>query len=201
MEKIEKDIFNLSDKQPEPARGSLLVAKPVVMDNCFKRSVIMLVSHDKANGSMGVIINKFTGLSLKDVVPEIECDEDIPLYLGGPVQPEILFFMHTLGPEVIPNALQLNDELYFGGSFEAMKDYVNSGQPVSGCVKFILGYSGWDAMQLAGEIARHDWAVTSSVVTTTVMDEADDAIWQNVVKNFGDKYRLWLDWPKDVIYN
>ena len=37
------EIFNLTDKQPQPQAGSLLVAKPTVDDLCFKRSVIMMI--------------------------------------------------------------------------------------------------------------------------------------------------------------
>ena len=50
MEDLNLDIFNLLDSQPEPSRGSMLVAKPTVEDFCFKRSVSILVDHD-AEGS------------------------------------------------------------------------------------------------------------------------------------------------------
>lgn len=67
MEEISIDIFNLLDKQPEPARGNVLLAKPTVDDACFKRSVILLVDHD-SEGSMGVIVNRLTDYTLADVI-------------------------------------------------------------------------------------------------------------------------------------
>ena len=71
MDDLNLDIFNLFDTQPEPSRGSLLVAKPTVEDLCFKRSVTILVDHDNEDGSMGVIVNKPTRFLLNEVIPEI----------------------------------------------------------------------------------------------------------------------------------
>ena len=51
MENLDLDIFNLLDSQPQPARGTLLVAKPTVEDLCFKRSVTVLVDHNNEEGS------------------------------------------------------------------------------------------------------------------------------------------------------
>ena len=200
MEEINQDIFNLLDGQPSPARGSLIVAKPSVDDACFKRSVIVLVDHDHEKGSMGLIVNKFTGYALRDVLPGIDHTEEIPLYLGGPVNPKMMFFLHTLG-DLIPNSIQVSRGLYFGGKYETMKEYVNSGEPVAGHVKFILGYSGWEQSQLDYEIARHDWAVLKNYDIPLVMDERDDGLWRNAVATFGSKYRIWLNWPRDVYSN
>ena len=201
MEEINQDIFNLFDKQPSPSRGTVVVAKPTVEDLCFKRSVIVMVDHDNEKGSMGVIVNKFTGFTLHDLLPDMENAEEIPLFLGGPVNPEMMFFLHTLGSDVIPDSIQIAHGLYFGGQYDMMKKYVASGEPVAGRVKFILGYSGWGKDQLAGEITRHDWAVLKQADRGMLMDEADDQLWRNAVSQFGDKYRMWLNWPRDVINN
>lgn len=201
MGNMEQDIFNLLDKQPSPSRGTVIVAKPTVEDSCFKRSVIMMVDHDHEKGSMGLIVNKPTGFMLHDVLPEMENADDIPLYLGGPVNPEMMFFLHTLGTDVIPGSLQIARGLYFGGKYEDMKHYVASGEQVAGRVKFILGYSGWEKGQLDSEIAQHGWAVLKTVDMNMIMAEADGELWKTAVSQFGDKYRLWLNWPRDVTDN
>lgn len=200
MEDLNLDIFNLLDNQPEPARGTLLVAKPTVEDFCFKRSVTVLVDHD-AEGSMGIIVNKPTRFTLNEVVPEIECNEPLPLYLGGPVGTNMLFFLHTLGTDAIPDSVQLAPGVFFGGDFEALKMLIESGQNLNGKVKFMVGYSGWTTGQLNNEVERHDWAVLKDSTAELVFNTPYDLVWSQAVKKFGDQYRLWSTWPTDVSLN
>lgn len=200
MEELDLDIFNLLDTQPEPSRGSLLVAKPTVEDFCFKRSVSVLVDHD-AEGSMGVIVNKPTRFTLNELMPEVKCDEPLPLYLGGPVGTNMLFFLHTLGLEAIPESVQLAPGVFFGGDFDVLKLFLESGQQLDGKVKFLIGYSGWTVGQLDSEVKRHDWAVLKENAAELIFNTPDNLVWDQAVKNFGDQYRLWKTWPDDVSLN
>ena len=158
MNDWDQDIYHLNDEQPQPKRGSILVAKPTVGDFFFKRSLILIVDPDEGEGAMGVVVNHYMGYNLRDIMPDIETVEEIPLYIGGPVGTQMLFYMHTLGPEVVPEAIDVGDGVWFGGDFEAIKRYVELGAPVEGRIKFILGYSGWEKDQIASELKRHDWA-------------------------------------------
>lgn len=202
MEELNQDIFNLLDDQPVPARGSLLVAKPTVQDYMFSRTVIAVVDHDAENGTMGLIVNKLSGFMLRDVLPDAASLEvDIPLYVGGPVHTDMLFFLHTLGEELIPDSLKIARGLYFGGDYEAMKRYIAGGGTVEGCVKFIIGYSGWEGQQLESEIERHDWAVLKGMKPAELMQTEEEGLWRRAVELFGDKYRLWQNWPRDIHQN
>lgn len=201
MNEWDQDIYHLNDEQPLPERGSLLVAKPTVGDFFFKRSLVLIVDPDENEGAMGVVVNHYTGYNLRDIMPEIETVEEIPLFLGGPVGTQMLFFMHTLGPDVIPDAVALGDGVYFGGQFDAVKQYIELGAPVEGHIKFIVGYSGWSKGQLTSEIARHDWAVLNNGGRGLMMGEGDDNLWREAVSRFGDRYRLWLNLPSDPACN
>lgn len=201
MNDWDHDIYHLNDDQPQPVRGSLLVAKPTVGDFFFKRSLIMIVDPDEGEGAMGVVVNHFVGYYLRDVLPELETVEEIPLYLGGPVGTEMMFFMHTLGPEVIPDSLDLGCGVWFGGDFEAIKRYVELGGPVEGRIKFIVGYSGWGKGQIASELERHDWAVLNDCDSGLLMSSGEDDSWREAVSRFGDRYRLWLDMPSNPEWN
>ena len=112
MNEWDQDIFHLNDEQPMPQRGSLLVAKPTVDDFFFKRSLILIVDPDEGEGAMGVVVNHYTGYNLRDIMPEIESVEEIPVFLGGPVGPQMMFYMHTLGPEVVPEAIDVGDGVW-----------------------------------------------------------------------------------------
>ena len=193
------DIFHLDDLQPEPQRGALLIAKPTVDDTCFSRAAIITVNHSK-RGSMGLIINKPSGLTLNEAIDGLLTDEDIPLYLGGPVNTELLFYIHTLG-DIITDAKPIGNGLFVGGSYDAMKRYINSGAPVNGKVKFMLGYSGWAASQLNAEIGMHDWAVSYDVDSALVLSNRHEDIWQQLVTHLGERYKMWKNWPSDLSMN
>ena len=135
------------------------------------------------------------------MLPSVDNASNVPLYLGGPVKPDMLFFLHCLTPDVIPGSLQLSKGLYLGGDYDAIKRYVGSGQPVDGLLKCILGYAGWDQGQLGGEIERHDWAVLNHAHYDNLMRENGDKLWRHTVQDFGDKYRLWLNWPSNPACN
>ena len=150
---------------------------------------------------MGVVVNHYTGYNLRDIMPEIETVEEIPLFLGGPVGPQMLFYMHTLGPEVIPQAIEVGDGVWFGGEFDAIKRYVELGGPVEGRMKFIVGYSGWGKGQIASELKRHDWAVLNQGDRNLLMGDGDDDQWRDAVARFGNRYRLWLNLPSDPTNN
>ncbi|MBR2146441.1 MAG: YqgE/AlgH family protein [Muribaculaceae bacterium] len=200
MEELNLDIFNLLDSQPVPSRVSLLVAKPTVEDFCFKRSVTVLVDHDE-EGSMGVMVNKPTRFTLNEIMPDLECNAQIPLYLGGPVGTNQLFFVHTLGKEAIPDSEQLAPGLFFGGNFDLMKLFLANGHGINEKVKFMVGYSGWTSGQLDNEVNRHDWAVLKGDIAQLVMSDDNETIWHKAVERFGDQYRLWKAWPDDVSLN
>ena len=201
MNDLEQDIFHLNDEQPLPHRGSLLVAKPTVGDFFFKRSLVLIVDPDEGDGAMGVVVNHYMGYNLRDIMPDIESVEEIPLYLGGPVGTQMLFYLHTLGPSIVPDGIEVADGVYFGGDFEAIKRYVELGAPVDGRIKFIVGYSGWSKDQIASELKRHDWAVLDRGDKDLLMGEGDDDVWREAVSRFGDRYRLWLNLPSDPVWN
>lgn len=194
------DIFNINDEQPVPVNGSLLVAKPTVNDDYFRRSVIMLVNHDD-KGAMGLVLNNMSTLMLSEVLPDVKVVNDAPLYIGGPVNPEVMFYIHTLGPEVIPDSLPMGDGIYFAGDFEAMKKYLESGGETAGKVKFIAGYSGWSAGQLMDEIDRSDWAVLDVYNSDMMMTGGFIETWQWAVSCFGSRYRLWNNIPLNPLDN
>ena len=201
MNGLDQDIYHLNDEQPQPERGSLLVAKPTVGDFFFRRSLVLIVDADEGEGAMGVVVNNYTGYNLRDIMPEIETVEEVPVLLGGPVGMQMMFYLHTLGPKVIPEAIDVGDGVWFGGDFDAVKRYVELGGPIEGRIKFIVGYSGWEKGQIADELKCRDWAVLNNGGRELLMGEGDDNLWREAVSRFGDQYRLWLNLPNDPSNN
>lgn len=193
-----KDIFKIRHNNLVPEKGKLLISEPFLQDIYFQRSVILLVEHN-ANGSMGFVLNKKTGLYVNDLFDGLEKADTLPIYLGGPVASDHLYFIHSLGKNV-PDSVQINENLYFDGDFESLLYYIRSGQPIDGKIKFFLGYSGWTENQLDGEIDQDSWLVSKTTSQNILLAEGD-SFWKHSVESVGGSYLTWINYPKDPMLN
>ena len=83
----------------KPKKGKLLIAEPSLTgDVSFNRSVVLLAEHN-GEGSVGFILNKPLNYSMNELVTEI--DVPFPVFNGGPVEQDNLYFIHKV-PELIP---------------------------------------------------------------------------------------------------
>lgn len=194
-----KDTFKITHNDVLPIQGSLLISEPFLQDAYFQRSVILLMEHT-TEGSMGFILNKKTDLLVNSFFKDFQELPQMPIYLGGPVSANRLFFLHSLGETVIQGALKINEHLYFDGNFENLRAYILSGHPIEGKVKFFLGYSGWSEGQLNNEILQNSWAVTHAT-PADIFSANGDAYWKDCVKLLGNGYKNWTKYPKDPYMN
>ena len=103
----------------------MLISEPTLADSYFKRSVIVLTEHGE-NGSVGFILNKKTEMKLSQAIEEFS-EFDFPIYFGGPVKRDNLFFIHTLG-SLVPESHEIYEGLFWGGNFEELKKLILSGK-------------------------------------------------------------------------
>lgn len=194
-----KNIFKITHNDILPIQGSILISEPFLQDAYFQRSVVLLVEHTE-HGSMGFVLNKKTDLIVNTFFEELNDLPAIPVYLGGPVSSNRLFFIHSLGENIIPNALKINDHLYFDGDFDALKRYILNGHTIDGKVKFFLGYSGWQEGQLTHEIKRNSWVV-SHITADNILSAEGEGYWKDSVELLGKDYKTWTKFPKDPYLN
>lgn len=164
---INTDIFKIETNHIVPARGKVLISEPFLCDHMFGRSVILLVDHTQ-DGTMGLVMNKPLPLFLNDLLSEIDCREDIPIYKGGPISTDTLFYLHTL--ENIADSLPIANGFYLNGDFAAIKQFMAEGNSIKGKIRFFLGYSGWESGQLKQEIEENTWLVDKADIPS-LMDE------------------------------
>lgn len=193
------NIFKITHNNLLPAQGSILISEPFLQDAYFQRSVVLLVEHN-TQGSMGFVLNKKTDLIVNTFFPELEEYPEIPIYLGGPVSANRLFFIHSLGDLIVPDSVKIKDRLYFDGDFEALKRYIQNGHSIEGKVKFFLGYSGWTEGQLGNEINKNSWVV-SHVAKENVLLADGESFWKNSLEQLGSNYEAWTKYPKDPYLN
>src|SRR5260370_42584419 len=77
-------------------KGQLLLDSGQLRGSFFQRSVVLICQHD-AEGAFGLILNRATGSNVGEMIVADLPDtlKSCPLYLGGPVQPSALSFLHT----------------------------------------------------------------------------------------------------------
>lgn len=200
MDKIDKLIFNIDLPSGGVAPGTLLIAEPFLRESYFNHAVICMVDYSIDEPSMGLVMNKRINCSLADLVSDVERDDSIPVFCGGPMSGDRLFFLHALG-SLIPHSEPIGNGLWVGGDFASMLEYVNAGYPIEGHVRFFLGYSGWSGGQLDDELRHHVWATAQSQSPAQLLSGSDDNYWHNQVRKLGSPYRGWLYHPQNPAMN
>src|SRR6266404_4936222 len=84
-------------------KGQLLLDGGQLRGSFFQRTVVLICQHD-AEGAFGLVLNRSTGSDVGEMIVADLPDrlKGCPLYLGGPVQPSALSFLHT--DSFIPDA-------------------------------------------------------------------------------------------------
>lgn len=165
-------------------------------DPNFRRTVILLCEHT-LEGSFGLVLNRPSGLMLSQAAAE-ELAFDADLWVGGPVQPDTLHYLHPYGE--LDGALPVHDGVYWGGAFEDLQSGVTSGWLRSERFRFFLGYSGWGAGQLDGEVEDGAWIVLDDA-PELAFAESGDALWRQVLRRLGGEYAILSTFPDDPQMN
>lgn len=158
----------------------------------------MLVEHNDTEGTIGLILNKPIKLKLNEVVKEFP-NTDFPLFLGGPVHPERLYYLHTLGDR-IPGSIEIISGLYWGGEISRIIELIELNLVTTRDVRFFIGYSGWEPKQLDRELTEKSWIVTQCSLETA-MNQRPETMWSELLKDLGDDYAIWANFPADPILN
>ena len=178
--------------------GKLLVAEPSVFgDQNFHRSIVIIVEK-KDSGYLGFILNKPLSFEINDVLPEIKLS--FPLYNGGPVEQDNLFFIHNAG-HLIPKSNKIDDKLFWGGEFDKIVALVNEEVLGQNDIRFFLGYSGWSSEQLKQEIGAKSWIVVKNSLASKILSHQPEGLWKDQMMALGGQYVIWSNTPENPYHN
>lgn len=181
-----------------PAKGRLLIAEPsIIGDVSFNRAVILLAENNE-NGSVGFIMNKPLKYTLKDFVPEI--GSNLPVYNGGPVEQDNLYFIHCV-PEMIPGSIKISEGVYWGGDFDVILDLLKDDKLKRNQIRFFLGYSGWDKGQLTEELELNSWLVLPNPHNGSIIEKMSVEFWKEKMIELGGDYAIWSNAPENPYLN
>ena len=178
-------------------QNKILVAKPFLHDAFFRRAVILVAEHNDS-GSVGFIMNRPTSIRLSDLLTNLK-EADFPVFMGGPVSQDQLFFVHRYG-EQINGSLPIGEGYFWNGDYHDLIRLIQRGLLVKSSVKFFVGYSGWSSGQLQGELDSDSWMVADTDYKN-LMRNASNEIWGDELKRMGSSYSILSNFPQDPWMN
>lgn len=170
--------------------GKLLLAMPTLGDPRFHRAVIFMCAHDE-NGAMGLVVNhEMPDVNFSSLLEQIGLSSEITVDLknqplkvmsGGPVEPMRGLVLYS-GEALSGESVHIGGDFKVTGTIESLREIVQGKGPEE--LIFVLGYSGWGAGQLEGEIKQNSWLVVDAE-PEIIFNNDTGKIWERAVSKLG----------------
>ncbi len=163
-----------------------LIATPAIKDPIFASSLVYMCEHSE-HGSMGLVVNHETSQILDDIFKQldIECADDTvknqPVYIGGPVQLEQGFVLHSNAGDW-QNSVEVAPGINLTSSLDILQAIAAGRGPEDYLV--ILGFSGWASGQLESELQQNSW-LTSTCNPDLLFHQKPEDKWQIAFDSLG----------------
>ena len=141
-----------------------LIAMPAMRDPGFRRGVAFVCQHGE-DGAMGLLINRLSEYRLGDVLAQMNLKSDLsqvsdaPVLIGGPVQPERGFVLHTPHGEW-ESSFKISEQVCVTTSRDVLAAIAAGEGPHDALIA--LGYSGWSPGQIDAELRENAWLTTTA---------------------------------------
>ncbi|XVN41018.1 MAG: YqgE/AlgH family protein [Rickettsia endosymbiont of Argas persicus] len=175
----------MSNKIFHNLSGKTLVATPyVISKGIYHKSLIYMLLHTE-EGAIGLIFNRLVNhIDLRSFFKTKNDESEpimVPIYLGGPVEHEKGFFLHST--DYNKNLLlDFHNDLAVSSNLEISEDIAYGKGPKNSLL--ILGYTGWKPGQLEEELEKNLWLVMDCDKEFIFADNPE-AKWQNALKHIG----------------
>lgn len=156
--------MTLDDDDSGYLTGQLLIAMPHMQDSRFERTVIYVCVHN-AEGAMGLVVNQRADeLTFPHLLEQLGIEtaarpSDLPIHVGGPVESGRGFVLHTSDYRQ-GSTIRVDDRVNLTATVDILKDIAEGRGPRHALLA--LGYAGWGAGQLDGEIQQNAWLNVSA---------------------------------------
>ncbi|AGH51018.1 MULTISPECIES: YqgE/AlgH family protein [Sphingomonadales] len=175
---------------PAYLSGQLLLALPGMGDPRFSRAVIAMCAHDE-EGALGIGVGQLMPrIRLHSLLAQLDIDPgeapDVPIHVGGPVEPQRGFVLHGLdwGGQ---DTLQVGESWALTSTLDVLRAIAEGRGPSRWLVA--LGYAGWSPGQLEDEMTGNAWFATGGS-PGVLFDTAVDQRWTCAFANAGIDARL-----------
>jgi putative transcriptional regulator len=171
--------------------GHFLVAETDLGDPNFVETVVLMISHD-SNGAFGLVVNRKSEVTLGEAAADYRQSAlaGIPLFIGGPVEQEYLFTIHSGLPAGYGSefAREVVTGVVFEPNFAELERFIlKEAQQSPPRLRLFAGYSGWGPGQLEEEMAHQSW-VTIPAEAELVFDPHPAQGWKAALRKKGGVY-------------
>ncbi len=165
---------------PPVGAGVLLIANPHMNDPNFSHTVVLICQHGP-EGTVGLILNRPTEVSLAKALPEIPGLQGTPfrLYAGGPVQLTGILLLLQMDAQP-SNTRPVLEHIYWGGNVEALTQILQEQKPTQ-TFRAYAGHAGWAPGQLESELAAGAWA-TLSADPAAIFTTQPEELWEQMLE-------------------
>ena len=181
--------------------GTLLLSMPQLRDPNFMHTVVLICEHGQ-KGAYGLVVNKQTELTLDQLVPEhpLLGEAELTVYEGGPVGQDTLQILHR-APEHVTSGVEIASGLFLGGDLDSLAKFVDQEPEARDHVRLFLGYSGWGAGQLDGELAIGSWVPAPLELGLLFDCQDQQATWREAMRGSGRDGEGLSHQPPDPTWN
>ncbi|MBK9240339.1 MAG: YqgE/AlgH family protein [Acidobacteria bacterium] len=162
---------------------TLLISMPQLTDPNFARTVVLLCEHS-SEGALGLVVNRPSDIKAAEAVqmePPVQSPNDLPLLIGGPVEPGRGWILTTKEPSVEHKSL--GSSLYLTASPSLLREALES-RPAPRRTLVLAGYAGWDAGQLDEELSNSAWLIAP--LELDLIFEIPPAVsWEMAIRRLG----------------
>jgi putative transcriptional regulator len=184
--------------------GRLLVATPLLADPNFRRTVVLIVEDEQAEGTLGVVLNRPTDIPVERVLRAWTGLVTGPsvVFKGGPVSPN-----SALALAIVPDGEDpVGWRALTGSALMSRVGLVDLDAPPEllaggiASLRVFAGYAGWGPGQLQSEINEGAWYVLSGQPGDAFAAEPE-RLWQAVLRRAGGSHALVATYPDDPALN
>jgi putative transcriptional regulator len=164
-------------------RPTLLLSMPQLQDPNFARTVILLCDY-VPEGAFGLVLNRPTDMPASAMVrlePPVNGGNDIPLHVGGPVEPERGWIL--LGEQPLEAEYRTILEGLYLSTSPMLLRYVLESSPAPRA-RVLAGYAGWGPGQLDAELEQSAWLM-AEVELDLIFDVDPGAMWETAIRRLG----------------
>ena len=141
--------------------GSILTATASPDDPIFDNVSILITEYNE-KGALGFMIGQLFPRRFNEL-EEFKHSPAFPIYEGGPIDQEHLYFIHRR-PDLVEEGTLIAGNIYFGGNFKQAVTHINNNNLTEKDIIIFIGYCGWDAGQLEEELEDGSWIVTDEEI-------------------------------------
>ena len=163
---------------------ALLLAMPQLIDPNFARAVVLLCEH-AAEGAFGLVVNRPSDISAAGAVrlePPVEHPNDLPLLIGGPVEPQRGWILTAHPPDHVEHR-GVGSGLYLSASPVLLRRVLTS-RPLPKRTHVLAGYAGWGPGQLDTELSESSWLIMP-VELDLIFEIPAAAAWEMAIRRLG----------------